>query len=106
MNTLERTVSLGLRAGVTLSALVVGLGGVAYLATYGGQPPVFVEPPAAMRSVAGIVRGVLGGQSERIIALGILLLIATPVLRVALLVVAMNLVGDGLNDVLNPRLRR
>ena len=78
MTSLERTVSVALRGGVLLAAVIVGVGGIAYLAAHGSEPASFGAPPA---------RPPLG-TSEQILAIGILVMIATPVIRVALLVIA------------------
>jgi uncharacterized membrane protein len=78
MSSLERTVSATLRAGVLLAAVIAGIGGVAYLAAHGSEPASFGAPPA-MRPLS---------PTEQILALGILVMIATPVIRVALLVIA------------------
>ncbi len=78
MSSLERTVSVALRGGVLLAAVIAGVGGVAYLAAHGSEPASFGAPPA-LRPV---------GTSEQILAIGVLVMIATPVLRVALLVIA------------------
>jgi uncharacterized membrane protein len=96
MTSLERTVSTALRAGVTLAALVAGAGGACYLAEHGSEPASFAEPAAALRTVGGIISGALTFRSEWIIALGLLLLIATPVVRVALLVFAFARARDAI----------
>ena len=75
-----------LRAGVLLSALVVLIGGVIYLLRHGHSPMdfrVFRGEPADLRGVRGIVRDTVALQGRGIIQLGLLLLIATPVARVA-----------------------
>jgi uncharacterized membrane protein len=75
-----------LRAGVLLSAVVVLLGGTVYLLRHGHTRVdyrVFHGEPADLRSVSGIVRDTLALRGEGIIQLGLLLLIATPVARVA-----------------------
>ncbi len=75
-----------LRSGVLLSALVVLFGGVVYLARHGRSPTdyrVFRGEPPDLRSVGGILRGALALRGRGIIQLGLLLLIATPVARVA-----------------------
>jgi uncharacterized membrane protein len=88
---IEREVALWLQGGVLLAALVVLLGGAAYLLTSGGQPGalrVFRGEPAELRSLRGIATGVAGGDSRALIQLGVVLLIATPIVRVALTLVA------------------
>jgi uncharacterized membrane protein len=76
-----------LRAGVLFSALVVSVGGVIYLLRHGHSPVdfrVFRGEPADLRDVRGIIRDTLKLRGRGIIQLGLLLLIATPVARVAL----------------------
>ena len=75
-----------LRAGVLLSALVVLIGGVIYLLRHGRSPMdfrVFHGEPADLRHVRGIMRDTVALRGRGIIQLGLLLLIATPVARVA-----------------------
>ena len=75
-----------LRTGVLLSAAVVLSGAVIYLARSGRQPAdygIFRGEPSDLRSLHGIVRGALSLRGTAIIQLGLLLLIATPVARVA-----------------------
>ncbi|MGB2604439.1 MAG: DUF1634 domain-containing protein [Candidatus Sulfotelmatobacter sp.] len=75
-----------LRAGVLLSALVVLIGGVIYLLRHGRSPiefGVFRGEPADLRGVRGIIRETVALRGRGIIQLGLLLLIATPVARVA-----------------------
>ena len=75
-----------LRAGVLLSALVVLIVGVIYLLRHGRSPMdfgVFRGEPADLRGVRGIIRDTLALRGRGIIQLGLLLLIATPVARVA-----------------------
>ena len=75
-----------LRAGVLLSAAVVLLGGALYLIRHGRSPAdyhVFRGEPSDFCSVGGIVRMALALRGKGIIQLGLLLLIATPVARVA-----------------------
>ena len=75
-----------LRAGVLLSALVVSIGGVIYLLRHGHSPVdfrAFRGEPADLRDIRGIVSDTLALRGRGIIQLGLLLLIATPVARVA-----------------------
>jgi uncharacterized membrane protein len=88
-----------LQVGVLVAATVVLIGGVAILVHYGGTTPdfrVFRAEASPLRSVGGIVRGVLALDSRAIAQLGLLLLIATPVARVALTLVAFVLQRDRL----------
>jgi uncharacterized membrane protein len=83
---LEQFVSQLLKYGVLLASTVVFVGGVLYLLRHGaeaaeyqffhGEPPEFCSP-------WGVVQAALSGDPRGIIQLGILLLIATPVARVA-----------------------
>ena len=75
-----------LRAGVTLAATVVVVGGLLFLARYGFAPANyrnFSGEPSNLREWSGIVQAALGLHGRGIIQLGLLLLIATPVARVA-----------------------
>jgi uncharacterized membrane protein len=93
----EAIVSNLLRAGVILAAAVVLAGGVSYLIRHGTTAPdyrVFHGEPADLRRVPGIINDGIALRSRGIIQLGLLLLIATPVARVAFSVVAFALQGD------------
>ena len=86
-----------LRYGVMLSASVVAAGGIWYLIQYGTAPPdyrVFRGEPEYLRHLRGIVTGIPGFHCRRMIQLGLVLLIATPVARVAFSVVAFLLQRD------------
>src|SRR4029077_11650592 len=79
-----------LRAGVLLAALIVFIGAVVYLARHGSEPAdyrVFHGEPSDFRTIQGVWRGTLAFQGRGIIQLGLLVLIATPVARVALSIV-------------------
>ena len=82
---LEAIIGHMLRAGVTISALIMLAGGVMYLRHPGGPAPDYTQfhsVPHESLSVRGTLAGVAHGSSPAIIQLGILLLIATPVVRV------------------------
>jgi uncharacterized membrane protein len=75
-----------LRFGVLLSAFVVLFGAVLYLVGHDHSHTdyrVFRDEPLDLRSVGGILRRALALDGRGIIQLGLLLLIATPVARVA-----------------------
>lgn len=75
-----------LRTGVLLSALMVLFGAVIYLVRHGQSPAdyrVFRGEPSDLRGVGGILRDAVALRGGGIIQLGLLLLIATPVARVA-----------------------
>jgi len=79
-----------LRTGVLLSALIVFIGAVVYLARHGTQPAdyrVFHGEPTDLRTIPGVLREAFAFQGRGIIQLGLLVLIATPVARVALSII-------------------
>lgn len=76
-----------LQWGVLAAAIVVVVGGILLLAQYGHLPATFQQfnvEGAALRSVGGIIRAAMSGDSRAIVQLGLVLLIATPTARVAL----------------------
>lgn len=84
--TIEDIVGNLLRAGVMLSASVVLFGGLIYLVRHGRSPAdfrVFRGEPSDLRTVVGILRDAIALRGRGLIQLGLLLLIATPVARVA-----------------------
>jgi uncharacterized membrane protein len=75
-----------LRAGVLSSALVVLVGAIIYLVGNGRSPAdyrLFHSEPSDFRTVRGVLRDAIALRGRGIIQLGLLLLIATPVARVA-----------------------
>lgn len=93
----EQVIGRLLQLGVLLAALVVLVGAVLLLMQHGRTPvdySVFHGEPDGLRSIAGILRGVMAARSEAIVQLGLLLLIATPVARVALTLAAFVLQRD------------
>jgi uncharacterized membrane protein len=88
-----------LRAGVLTAAAVVLAGGVLYLIKYGRVPPRYSEfagEPEDLRDVPGILRAAAALRPRGLIQLGLLLLIATPVARVAFSLIAFLRQGDRL----------
>lgn len=84
---LENIVGNLLRTGVSLAAAVVFIGGIIYLNRHGHEPAnyhVFQGEPSDLKTIPGIIRSALGLHGRGIIQFGLLLLIATPVFRVAL----------------------
>jgi hypothetical protein len=72
-------------------------GGILYLLRYGSTPPdyrIFRGEPADLRTISGIVRDVLSFRTRGLIQFGFLVLIATPVVRVAFSVFAFALQRD------------
>lgn len=96
-SSIERMVSVLLRTGVTISGAVVLVGGVLYLVRHGYERVdyrVFHSQPAIDSRLPQIVAGVVGLRSRSIIQLGVLLLIATPIARVAVSLVGFALERD------------
>ena len=80
-----------LRIGVIIAAIIVIIGGALYLIRHGFELPhysVFKGEPGDLTDVISVFKGVMAMKSKAIIQLGILVLIATPVLRVIFSVVA------------------
>jgi uncharacterized membrane protein len=88
-----------LRVGVTLAAWVVLAGGAIFLVRHGLQAAnyrVFVGEPTDLRQWTGIVRESLHLRGRGVIQLGLLLLLATPVTRVAFAAFAFAMERDWL----------
>lgn len=74
-----------LRYGVWIASITVSLGGILYLIRHGLEPvdyQIFHGEPAAFCNPSGIINAVLAGRGQGVIQLGLLILIATPILRV------------------------
>ncbi|HUA85667.1 MAG TPA: DUF1634 domain-containing protein [Bryobacteraceae bacterium] len=94
---LEIIVANLLRSGVMTAAAVVLGGGIVYVLRHGGEIASyspFRGEPGEYRVVSSIVRGAFAGNPRAIIQLGLLLLIATPVARVAISIVGFALEKD------------
>jgi uncharacterized membrane protein len=88
-----------LRVGVILSATIVLLGAVIYLARHGTEERDYTQfrgEPPKYTSMPDIASAAWQGEGRAIIQLGILLLLATPVARVALSAVGFGLERDKL----------
>jgi len=86
-----------LRTGVALAALVVFVGGAVYLNRHHlpvTNYHVFQGEPPELRAISGILRESLAFRGRGLIQLGLLILIATPVARVAFSVFAFLYQGD------------
>jgi len=80
-----------LQLGVLLAALVTLVGGVMLLARHGSAAPAFTTfrgEPDHLTSLGGIFRGLRALRSDAVVQFGIVLLIATPIARVAFTAVA------------------
>jgi uncharacterized membrane protein len=86
-----------LRCGVLLSAAVVLAGASVYLSRHAHQAAnyrVFLGEPSEFRTIPGVIHSVFNGRGRGLIQLGLLLLIATPIARVALSVVGFAIERD------------
>lgn len=86
-----------LRWGVLTAAAVALVGTAVYLAADGGRRvdySTFHAVPHGLDTVGGVVSGAASLAPAAVIQLGLLLLIATPILRVALSLVAFVLQRD------------
>jgi uncharacterized membrane protein len=83
---MEIAISRMLRAGVSIAAFVVLVGAILYLWRAHGVRSDYVHfhgIPSPADRFGPVLEGIRHGDSRSIIHLGILLLIATPILRVA-----------------------
>ncbi len=86
-----------LRSGVIVSAAVVLLGGILYLSRHGVVVPdyrLFRGEPTDLRHISGIIKDAIQLKPTGVIELGLLILISTPILRVAFTIVAFALQRD------------
>lgn len=75
-----------LRIGVVLSMVVVIVGGILFVYRHGNTIAdyhVFKGVPYFIRGAGGIIQGILNFRGQAIIQAGIILLVLTPVIRVA-----------------------
>lgn len=82
-----------------LAASVVAVGGILYLIGSGGEPANykwFRGEPEHLRTLSGIISDVLALRRPGLIQFGLLLLIATPIVRVIFSVLAFAKQGDRL----------
>src|SRR5689334_6226683 len=95
---MERMIGKWLRAGVLLSATVAFAGGLLYLTQVHEIPDykTFHGAAASFRHLPGILHVVAAFDGASIIQLAVVLLIATPILRIALSVLAFAIERDRL----------
>ena len=80
-----------LRSGVVIASAIAFIGGILYLIKYGADLPeykIFSGEPEDLRNVHRIIIDVFSVRSRDIIQFGLLLLMVTPVARVAFLLFA------------------
>lgn len=95
----EKLVGTLLLTGVMISGLVVFVGGVLYLLKYGRDPvryQNFDPQQGSLHGIGGVLKLALRGDGRAVIEIGLLLLIATPVMRVVFSMVAFALEKDRL----------
>jgi uncharacterized membrane protein len=88
---LEMRLGTLLRVGVSAAAAVVLMGGALYLSRHGMEHPAyhtFHSGPSDLRTLPGIIAGALHLREREVIQFGLVLLIATPIARVAFAVFA------------------
>lgn len=86
-----------LRLGVFISMFVVFTGGVLYIYRHGHSVPNYSEfkgIPNFVQTIPGVINGICALRGRAIIQAGIILLIATPVIRVAFSAVGFMLEKD------------
>jgi uncharacterized membrane protein len=86
-----------LRTGVIVATLIVLAGASLYLIKHGSETPryhTFRGEPASLTNVSEIIKAASSFHGRGVIQLGLLLLIATPVMRVAITVVSFILMRD------------
>ncbi|HEV2425100.1 MAG TPA: DUF1634 domain-containing protein [Terriglobia bacterium] len=84
---LELILAKVLLFGVITAAIVVLIGGLLYLIRHAGPLPdyrTFRGASSPLRGIRGILKAVAAAQGRGLIQFGLVLLIATPVARVAL----------------------
>ncbi len=93
----EQMVGNLLRIGVLIAAAVTIVGGIAFMIHHGSLVPdhsVFRGQPEMLSTLTGVVAGALALEPAAIVQLGIVLLIATPVARVLLTLIAFAIQRD------------
>ncbi|WP_407428672.1 DUF1634 domain-containing protein [Arcticibacter sp.] len=86
-----------LRFGVLSACLVAVIGGLMFLLLHRSEPSDFTQfrgAPQYLRSLEGIYGGLLAFDARAVIQAGVIILIATPILRVVLSIFAFALEGD------------
>lgn len=100
---IQQLIGKQLRLGVILSSAIVLVGGIIYLVRHGHEQPSygsFTGVREGLDNLPGIWQGVLENKGMNIIQLGVVLLIATPIIRIAFSVIAFLLEKDYLYVVL------
>lgn len=97
-NDIEQLIGLQLRFGVITATLIVLIGGLFYLHQFGGLhiPPYqnFIGTKGGFTTVGQVSTGLAGFNAKSVIQLGVLVLMATPILRIAFSLVGFILEKD------------
>ena len=99
----ENFVGNQLRVGVIISAIVTLIGGVFYIFHYGSMSTNyqhFHRVAVNLCNIKGILQSALQLSPQGIIQLGVLLLLATPIVRVALSIFGFALQRDRLYTII------
>jgi uncharacterized membrane protein len=83
---LDLAISNILRSGVIISSVVAVFGGIRYLIDHSSDRPHYQDfhaQPASLNTVDGVVKAITHGNGEAIMQAGVILLLFTPILRVA-----------------------
>ena len=93
---MEMFIGRMLRVGVFTACIVAVLGGVLYVVQYGGSSVDFSEFTSAMavESIGDVINGVLVLDAVSVIQLALLILLATPILRVVFSILAFMIERD------------
>jgi uncharacterized membrane protein len=94
---LEEIISVILRIGVIVSGVIILIGGIYFILVHGNEPALyhtFHGAPDADRSIPLIIKGVVTLRPRSVIQFGLLILIFTPVARVAFSLVGFALERD------------
>ena len=91
---IQQLIGKQLRIGVIISSVIVAIGGIIYLVRHGADYAEFTGVREGLNHLKGIWQGVLENKGMNIIQLGVVLLIATPIIRIAFSVIAFLLEKD------------
>lgn len=97
---IEQLIGKLLRYGVVTASTIVLIGGIVYLIQLGQAPRPsyhhFVGEAAGYTTFNGIISNALQFNAKGIIQLGVMVLIATPILRIAFSLLGFTIEGDKL----------
>lgn len=96
---MQQLIGQVLRYGVLISGVVAIIGGIWYLFQQGSGLPdysTFHGEGEGYTSLTGIIKGLGQGSAKEIIQLGVVILIATPIIRIVFSLVAFGMERDKL----------